>query len=445
MSRRSLVSKLFLLLAAMPLAPAWGADALDAAMPPNDLAPPVITSSGSYQLKATLSPPVNRRCCSAVAMTKDLVGIRWAVFGTKEDNDGERGAAYVYSLLPGDTEWKFEARLAADDGAEKDHFGSSVAINNDVIAVGAPDHKDDHGQVGAVYVFRHNRASGSWDKDGPTLGAGGGHFGTSVALGASALAVGAPTLADSGYVTLFDYGADGWKPSASLTDSGTSGNCFGQSLSLRSNYLAIGAPGCYGVGPGQIYWAVRDGSGWNIAVKYASENSYGASIKIIDDNGHVAVGAPNAGLAGAVAIEHFYIPSHSSIWSHSPDRTVIAHPDPSHGRFGSSLEFSNNMLAIGTTNNGGNIYFYKANLSHGGVIIDYNAVSYLYGLAGAIPGLGSSALTMDSSILLAGSTAGNATMSTFDGRIWAAALERQKFWRICFYKRNERLFQHWNI
>lgn len=409
----SFIRKFLFLLVAIPLAPVWSAETA--------ISVPLSASSGTaspafidpYKLEATLSAPANRACCQAVAMTKDLAGIRWAVLGTTEDNDGGRGAAYVYSLLPGTMEWKYETRLSADDGAAGDHFGFSVAIYGDLIAIGAPDRKNAGNQTGSVYMFRHNHATGSWDKEGDTLQAGGGHFGTSVALGSETLAAGAPTLADSGYVTLFDHSAEGWKPSGALTDVGTSGNCFGQSLSLRGNFLAIGGPRCDTTGIGQVYWVVRDGSGWNLAYKYTSENSYGTSVKILDDDGHVAVGAPRAGYAGGVAIEHFYVPWGSSVWTHAWARTVMFNPDPDHGSFGWSLDFANNTLAVGTEGGTGQVYLYRANLGD-----DAHAAAYQDVLTSALSDTASAALAMDSGVMLAASSKSNVAVWGFDGAAW---------------------------
>lgn len=373
-----------------------------------------VTIFGSYALQAKLGPG-NRKCCNAVAMTKDLAGIRWAVLGAADDdNNSQRGAAYVFSLLPGAMEWHQEARLVADDGQPNDHFGSSVAIDGDTIVVGAPYHANDAGGTqGAVYVFRHHSTFNTWDKEGPTLSiAGGGQFGTSVALWSGTLAVGAPSLGGNGYVLLYDRSGDTWNQSGALT-AGTACGDFGDSLSLRGAHLAVGAKGCSPY-VGFVTWAIRDSSGWSIVAADYSDSSpaFGTSVKILDDDGHVAIGDPSDNYgAGAVHIVHF---EPTGGWS--DDQTLLIPPSdsPSDDAFGALLDFANNTLVVGTPASG-NLYFYQTHLGD-----DLNAATFQYMLAGTAPsepGYGRG-LAMDSGILLTSGYAQNATAYAFDGTNW---------------------------
>ena len=68
----------------------------------------------------------------AVAIHKD-----WAVIGAWLDDDqgAESGSAYVYQKT--DSSWQFHSKLTASDGAAVELFGSSVAIQDDQILIGA--------------------------------------------------------------------------------------------------------------------------------------------------------------------------------------------------------------------------------------------------------------------------------------------------------------------
>ena len=81
---------------------------------------------------------------TSVAIDSDIV-----VVGSN-GMDENKGAVYVFDATTG-----VQVRLAASDGAEQDSFGYSVAISGNYIVVGAP-FGDDGESSGAVYLF--NRA-----------------------------------------------------------------------------------------------------------------------------------------------------------------------------------------------------------------------------------------------------------------------------------------------
>lgn len=66
-----------------------------------------------------------------------------------------QGAAYVYTRTAGET-WTQSAKLTASDGAERDHFGTAVAIEGNTIVVGAPGNDDGKG---AIYLFDRTGAA----------------------------------------------------------------------------------------------------------------------------------------------------------------------------------------------------------------------------------------------------------------------------------------------
>lgn len=97
-------------------------------------------------------------------LTPDAVGADDS-FGTSVAADGDRavvgalevgsnGAGAVYVLELGATGWTSVAELRANDAQWLDRFGASVALNGDVVAIGAPGHDGGSTNAGAVYVFR---------------------------------------------------------------------------------------------------------------------------------------------------------------------------------------------------------------------------------------------------------------------------------------------------
>ena len=101
------------------------------------------------------------------------------------------GAAYVYEF--NGSSWVSQGRLTASDGAQFDRFGYSVAVSNNVVAVGA--REDDTavgGDAGSAYIF--TRSGTTWtqvQKLTPNDPFNGDRFGVSVALSAGNLVIGA--------------------------------------------------------------------------------------------------------------------------------------------------------------------------------------------------------------------------------------------------------------
>ncbi|MFI4854189.1 MAG: PQQ-binding-like beta-propeller repeat protein [Phycisphaerales bacterium JB065] len=66
-----------------------------------------------------------------------------------DDNGNNSGSVYVFDASTGTQLWK----LTASDGAAQDRFGWSVAIHNDLIAVGSYLHDANASNAGAVYLY----------------------------------------------------------------------------------------------------------------------------------------------------------------------------------------------------------------------------------------------------------------------------------------------------
>ena len=82
------------------------------------------------------------------------------------NDNADAGAAYVFIRDPLTGVWSEPVKLIADDGAEKDWFGYSVAVDGATIVVGARWH---NGKAGAAYVFTRNSMTRVWGND-PDLG-----------------------------------------------------------------------------------------------------------------------------------------------------------------------------------------------------------------------------------------------------------------------------------
>ncbi|MEM6672259.1 MAG: hypothetical protein AAF726_05410 [Planctomycetota bacterium] len=201
---------------------------------PTDLTNPIPTASDGFG--------------SAVAIEGDL-----AVVGARDDV-GSATAAYgpgtvtVFRRIAG--AWSQEARLTASDGATRDAFGASVAVDRrangrDVIVVGAPGRgSGSFDSPGSAYVFERG-PGGAWFErarfDGdPTRE----RFGWDVAVEDGVAAIGQPDFI--GTVHLVER-----TPSAQWTSTGAAsrpatvfdGAEFGEAVAMDGPLLVVGAPG----------------------------------------------------------------------------------------------------------------------------------------------------------------------------------------------------------
>ncbi len=89
--------------------------------------------------------------------------------------------------------WDAGTKLVASDAAAFDFFGISVAISGESAVIGAFLNDDAGINSGSAYVF--TRSDGVWDAGTKLLASDGGptdEFGTSVAISANTVLVGAP-------------------------------------------------------------------------------------------------------------------------------------------------------------------------------------------------------------------------------------------------------------
>ena len=180
----------------------------------------------------------------SVAIDGDLM-----VVGAPEEDalDDSSGAAYVFVRADGD--WYLQAKLLASDGGFFDKFGSSVAIDGVTVAVGAPGHVDPGGNdQGAVYIFARS-ADGQWSEQIKLVASDGGavdRFGESVAVDGDTVVGGARahgvpgTNAGAAYV--FVRSGPGWGLQQKLaSDDIQAGDRFGTSVAVEGDAIVVGA------------------------------------------------------------------------------------------------------------------------------------------------------------------------------------------------------------
>jgi hypothetical protein len=298
----------------------------------------------------------------------DISG-NYAVVGAPADQvDGfaEKGSAYVFEKINGN--WTEVVQLKASDGLSADHFGYSVTVSGDYIAVSSLD--DDSGVLpaitdhGSVYIF--HRTNGTWIQEFKIRAADyatGERFGTSISMSGDNLIIGAPND-DNGSATscgsIYFYQRSGatWNQLNKFFRTITAANDqFGRSVSINGSYAIAGAPfadvnGNTSAGSIAIY--VYGGGTWTwqttINCPNNSNVNFGYSVTISDN--YAIIGGPALGLTSSGVYSY---QRSGSTWTFAGSMGYLTG-----GGFGLSVSLSGNYLLIGASlDNNNSAYLYK--------------------------------------------------------------------------------------
>ena len=198
-----------------------------------------------------------------------------------DDNGQDSGSAYVFTRQAGT--WSEVAKLTTSDGAFRDHFGESVAVDGDTVVVGALWDDDNGSDSGSAYVF--TKPDDGWTttssfaaKLTPSDGAANDWFGSSVAVDGDTVVVGAHRDDGSGSAYVFIKPADGWTTTTSFTakltaSDGAGGDRFGVSVAVDGDTVVAGASGDddNGSNSGSGYVFTKPADGWTTTSSFAAK------------------------------------------------------------------------------------------------------------------------------------------------------------------------------
>ncbi len=196
----------------------------------------------------------------------------------------DAGSAYVFTRSG--NLWRQQAKLTAIDGAANDNFGGKVVLSGDTAVIGAIFHDEKGDNSGAAYVF--TRAGTAWRQQvklTATDTAQGDAFGQSLALAGDTVVIGAPHDDDkgdgSGSVYVFTRAGTVWRQQAKLNAAdGAEGDVFGISVALAGDTILVGADlnDEKAVDAGAVYVFTRSGNTWSQQAKLTAKD--GAEIDI---------------------------------------------------------------------------------------------------------------------------------------------------------------------
>ena len=242
----------------------------------------------------------------------------FTVIGATGNNQNGQNTGAVYILMrKGNTFTERATILHIDQATAEDRFGFSVAIESDILIVGAPDNDKYGKNSGLVFVFQ-NRIDNEWDLIGElssTTASPGDRFGYSVDLNNGCIAIGSwqdqENYYDSEFIKKSEGVAQGsvfiyslqppFRPVDVLTaikEEGHRWDGFGQSVSIDKEWIAIGAPGTENTTykkPGRVYLFKKVSDSWIRQGFISAENGvdkdgFGSSVDLAKD--HLVVTAP---------------------------------------------------------------------------------------------------------------------------------------------------------
>jgi hypothetical protein len=219
----------------------------------------------------------------------DLFGHAVAVSGNiavvaapLDDDEGpESGSVYVFGFDPGSGQWIEQEKILASDGVADLEFGGAVAATGDVVIVGAPASEAD-GLPGAAYFFGYDGGASAWIEQAkihPSDSSPGDDFGSAIALEGDLMIVGASGAGgagiDAGAAYVYRHDGSAWSQEAKIVaDDGAAGDAFGQAVAIGDDLAIVGAPfeRDHGLFGGAVYAFSFDGAGpgWTQAAKLLS-------------------------------------------------------------------------------------------------------------------------------------------------------------------------------
>ena len=292
-----------------------------------------------------------------------------AIVGAYLDDDkgSASGSAYIFTNNGGT--WSQTEKLTADDGAEGDQFGWSVAISCNTAIVGAYLDDDKGSASGSAYIFTNN--GGTWiqtQKLTASDGAMDDEFGRSVAISCNTAIVGANLDDDkgsaSGSAYIFTNNGGTWIQTQKLTaDDGEEGDQFGTSVAISGNTAIVGAnlDDDKGSNSGSVYIFTNNGGTWIQTQKLTASDGdefdqFGTSVAI---SGNTAiVGANLDDDKGQDSGSAYIFTNNGGTWSQT--EKLIAFDGDNNDEFGRSVAIGSYGSIVGAPNNSsnGSVYSY---------------------------------------------------------------------------------------
>ncbi|KAH8051039.1 hypothetical protein JL722_11076 [Aureococcus anophagefferens] len=312
----------------------------------------------------------------SVAIHNDII-----VVGANHDDDAgyDSGSAYIFKTSDGGATWPQVAKLVAPDAEAGDRFGWSVAVEGNLVVVGA---MEDDTNAGSAYAFLTSDGGATWDQGEKFVAddrAAEGRFGSDVKISGDVVVVGAYWDGGSdfstgrkgaAYVFRATDGRTGWTQEAMLVASDRAvWDHFGYAVSINEagDVIAVGSYGDDDIGSSSgsayVFRTTDGGAAWTQAAKLApsslqAESYFGNSLSISGNT--LAVGAFGSDTFTGRAYL-FSTTDNGASWTQ--DANLQGSGKAVNDRFGKDLVLSGNRLVVGArapSTGPGSVYIFEA-------------------------------------------------------------------------------------
>jgi hypothetical protein len=253
----------------------------------------------------------------------------------------------------------------ADGTGSGKYLGYDMAINNSILAAGAPQDFDYTGNItnlGSVRLFK--RGNEDWKYYNviyPEEQTAQSQFGAGVALDGNTLMVGAPVATVNGSfgrgkVYFYELDANGipvFQNSVNALDP-HAGDNYGGAVSASGNNAIVGASG-YNVGPiqdvGAVYFLYKNNNVWSQRAVLSSpdgaeEDAFGRSVSM--SGNYAAVAAPHVEINNLFRVGKVYIYQLiNNIWTYTT--TLITPNIAGMEKFGMDVHLKGDTLVVGAS------------------------------------------------------------------------------------------------
>jgi FG-GAP repeat len=315
------------------------------------------------------NPQVNAGFGTSVATDGNTVVV--GAPDATESGQSDAGAVYVYQRPTGG--WRDlttpVATITAPTPEPADHFGTSVAVQGDTVVVGAPGADDG---AGGVLVF--TKPITGWTGSAPGYaGLGNGlsgaiSLGTSVAIDGDVIAAGAPdtevSAGDAGAVDLYVEPNSGeWlstdTPSRILVESDPQiDQVLGASVAMYGQYVIGGAPANLGTQLGRVDVFTLPAGGWAGGeldqsaqlTDSAAPNASQFGLQVAIDGSQIVAGAPeqtSGGKKNAGAVDVFRPSKTGYATTSTPSARVTGSAPQVGGLFGAAVADDGSQVLVG--------------------------------------------------------------------------------------------------
>lgn len=302
----------------------------------------------------------------AARITADdaVVGVR---FGTTIAASGSmlvaarlpdaEGRGTVFAFERRRDAWNLTARLRPSDAAANDSAGFALALEGDLLAVGAPGAS---AKAGAVYLFRRG-GDDRWSEEAKLTasdGQPGDAFGRAVALSGDSLIVGAPLRANGrGGAYLFVRESGVWReePPLRVINGAQDGDLLGARVEFWREWIVLTAPGYSGrIGAAFLFSKIPNEPSWFIRRRLLPYDGrpfglFGTALAPVGDE--LWIGAPFVFTGSSFpptptgAVYRFAFDPRSGDWTGA---RKLVYPGAVTGlRVGSALAVAGNTAAVG--------------------------------------------------------------------------------------------------